>query len=67
MNTHIQFYAINLLQMRKNRLEICATIESRAENDCLYTIDVFENKILYDSIKAKDLLRDLSILNNQYL
>ncbi len=41
--------------------------ELRAENDYLDTIDVFENEILYDSIEAKDSLRDLGILNNQYL
>ncbi len=64
LNAHVQFYTTNLLQMRKNRLKARAATESRAENNCLDITDVFENKILYDSIEAKDSLRDLSILNN---
>ncbi len=54
--------------MRKSRLKARATIESKAENNCLdFSTDVLKNKILNDFIKAKDLLRDLSILNNQFL
>ncbi len=53
--------------MRKSKLEACASAKSRAENDCLDTREVFENKILHDSIEAKDSLRDLGILNNQCL
>ncbi len=67
LNAHVQFYATNLLQMRKSRLEACAAIESRAENNRLDTTNVFENEILHDSIEAKDSLRDLGILNNQCL
>ena len=54
LNAHIQFYATNLLQMRKSRLEAHATSESRAENDCLDSgIDVLENKTLHGFIKLK--------------
>ncbi len=67
LNAHVQFYDINLLQMRRSRLKAHAATESRTENNCLDTTDVFENEILYDSIEAKDLLRDLGILNNQCL
>ncbi len=53
--------------MRKSRLEACTTTKSRAENDCLDAIDIFENEILHHSIETKDSLRDLGILNNQCL
>lgn len=53
--------------MRKNRFKICITIEFRADNNHFDIItDIFENETLYNSIKAKDLLKYLDILNNQY-
>ncbi len=53
--------------MRKSRLEARAATESRVENDCLDVTDVVESEILHDFIEVKDSLRDLGILNNQYL
>lgn len=68
LNVHVQFLAINLLQMRKSRLEACAAAKSGAKNNCLdFGINVFKNKTLHDFIKAKDLLSDLNILKNQCL
>lgn len=67
LNAYIEFYATNPLQMRISRLEVQAVAKSRAEKNCLNTTHVFKNKVLDDSIKAKDSLKDLNILNNQYL
>lgn len=54
--------------MRKNRIEACATAESRAENNHPdFAINVLENETLHNSMKANDSIRDLGILNNQYL
>ena len=65
LNIHIQFYITNLLQMRKNRFEARIDIKSRAENNLIdSSTAIFENKILHNFIKAKDLLSDLGIFNN---
>ncbi len=67
MDTHILFHATNLLQMRKNRLETYAVLETKAENNWLESNKELKNNTLEDIIEPKDLVKDLDILNNKYL
>lgn len=54
--------------MRKNKLETCIAAEARAKNNWSNSSkNLLGNKTLDNIIKDKDLLRDLSIFNNECL
>ena len=68
LDAHVQYYATNLLQMRKSRLEARVAAEARAENNRSDPGEnLLGNKTLDNIIEYEDSLRDLGILNNECL
>lgn len=68
LNTHVQYYAINLLQIKKSGLKIRAATEAKTENNQLdLGENMLKNKTLDNIIEDKNLIRDLGFFNNKYL
>lgn len=68
LDVHVQYYIINLLQLRKNRLKARATVKTRVENNQSNPSEnLLGNKTLDNIIEDEDFLRDLSILSHKCL
>lgn len=68
LDAHVQYYATNLLQMRKSGVEARAAAEARNElNHPDRSEDRVESTTFNDIVETEDALNDLGILTNECL